>query len=128
MTQASVMIVCGGRRYEPVQEDQAVLEALVSFFRPHTIFHGDCVGIDKCAASVLGSHPVEPQIRAFPADWEHYGDAAGPIRNKRMADEAAQGSGSAVVVVAFPGGAGTAGMVRIAQNRRFRVIDLRRLR
>lgn len=46
----------------------------------------------------------------YPADWEQYGKAAGPIRNQRMLDE-----GKPDLVIAFPGGTGTADMVRRAK-------------
>ena len=42
-------------------------------------------------------------LRAFPAEWDKHGRSAGPIRNQRMLDE-----GKPDLVVAFPGGKGTA--------------------
>lgn len=47
---------------------------------------------------------------AFPADWENYRRAAGPIRNRQMLVEATPD-----LVVAFPGGPGTANMIRQAR-------------
>jgi hypothetical protein len=41
------------------------------------------------------------------ADWDRYGLAAGPKRNQRMLDEYSPEFG-----VAFPGGRGTADMIR----------------
>ncbi|WP_245576775.1 SLOG family protein [Kaistia adipata] len=49
-------------------------------------------------------------LRKFPADWKAHGRAAGPIRNQRMIDE-----GRPDLVIAFPGGRGTADMVRRAK-------------
>jgi hypothetical protein len=40
------------------------------------------------------------------AEWERLGRKAGPIRNQRMLEE-----GKPDLVVAFPGGTGTAGMM-----------------
>jgi hypothetical protein len=45
----------------------------------------------------------------FPANWKVYGRAAGPIRNMKMLLE-----GKPDLVVAFPGGIGTADMVKKA--------------
>lgn len=45
----------------------------------------------------------------FPANWDRFGKAAGPIRNKWMLEY-----GQPDLVVAFPGGKGTAHMVKIA--------------
>jgi hypothetical protein len=47
----------------------------------------------------------------YMADWESLGRKAGPIRNQRMLVE-----GKPDLVVAFPGGNGTAGMVALARN------------
>ena len=49
-------------------------------------------------------------IELFPADWKVRGRAAGHIRNQQMLDE-----GRPHLVVAFPGGRGTADMVRRAR-------------
>jgi hypothetical protein len=46
---------------------------------------------------------------ALKADWHRHGRAAGPIRNQKMLDWGPD------LVVAFAGGTGTAGMVRLAR-------------
>ena len=51
------------------------------------------------------------------AEWHRLGRKAGPIRNQRMLDE-----GKPDLVVAFPGGTGTAGMVALACKAGVRVI------
>lgn len=55
----------------------------------------------------------------FSADWSRYGKAAGYIRNKHMLTE-----GKPDVVVAFPGGKGTANMVKLAENAGVPVIKV----
>jgi hypothetical protein len=49
-------------------------------------------------------------FRIFPANWKKHGRAAGPMRNQQMLDE-----GKPDLVIAFPGGSGTADMVRRAK-------------
>jgi predicted Rossmann-fold nucleotide-binding protein len=65
-----------------------------------------------------------PSVRVMPARWERHGRAAGPIRNREllqlaiaeaMAHTSAMASTS-VLVVAFPGGAGTASLVQQARS------------
>lgn len=46
----------------------------------------------------------------YRAEWDRHGQAAGPIRNRSMAED-----GAADGCVAFPGGRGTADMVRRAE-------------
>jgi hypothetical protein len=54
------------------------------------------------------------------AAWHDYGKAAGPIRNKRMLTDFAPD-----IVVAFPGGKGTADMVRQAKEREVEVREMK---
>jgi hypothetical protein len=55
----------------------------------------------------------------FTADWDKYGRAAGPIRNKQMLLE-----GKPDLVVAFPGGRGTAGMIKLAKEAGVPVLEV----
>lgn len=55
----------------------------------------------------------------FHAKWSRHGPSAGPIRNQQMIDE-----GKPDLVVAFPGGRGTADMVRRARIAGIRVIEV----
>jgi hypothetical protein len=63
-----------------------------------------------CQASLAKAPEVRPNPVAVMADWS-IGRKAGPIRNQRMLDEHAPD-----LVVAFPGGRGTADMVRRARK------------
>lgn len=58
-------------------------------------------------------------VEKYPAQWDIYGKQAGVLRNLQMITE-----GKPDVVVAFPGGAGTANMVRQARAYRIRVIEV----
>jgi hypothetical protein len=55
----------------------------------------------------------------YMADWDGLGRKAGPIRNQRMLDE-----GKPDLVIAFPGGRGTADMVRRAREAGVEVVEL----
>lgn len=64
------------------------------------------------------------QIRKIPtlpfhADWKRYGKAAGFQRNKQMLDE-----GKPELVLAFPGGAGTRMMCKIAEEAAVKVLHV----
>lgn len=133
------ILVCGGRSYGNVPngtapEDYAAAKAKadaerVIFWRvmaPYAdvanieIIQGGADGADRCArdwASGSGH-----RCRTFEADWKAYGKGAGPMRNQRMLDE-----GRPDLVVAFPGGRGTADMMRRAKAAGARVIDAARL-
>lgn len=104
------ILVCGGR---DLDEDRQA--AIINYlFRMNddckitSIIHGGAAGADSAAdrAAQLLSVPAV----VYRASWRKYGKAAGPIRNQRMLDE-----GKPDIVVAFPGGRGTADMVRRAK-------------
>lgn len=59
-------------------------------------------------------------IHEFKADWEKYGKRAGYLRNVQMLEE-----GKPDLVIAFPGGTGTAMMVDLALKAGVEVADLR---
>lgn len=88
-------------------------------------FHGGAAGADKGAAWVfqrLGLPGME-----FAADWIEHGRPAGPIRNRQMAAgrHPAWGDlGVPSLLVAFPGGAGTADMMDVARKAGIPVLDL----
>lgn len=69
------------------------------------VVHGDCpTGADAIAARwVERFYPEHTHAEAHPADWDHFGKAAGPMRNQKMVDLGAD------VCLAFPlpGGKGT---------------------
>lgn len=81
------------------------------------IIHGAATGAD----SLANRWAVVNWVRSeeYPADWKKHGAAAGPIRNQRMIDE-----GKPDLVVAFPGGKGTADMVSRAKAAGVRVIEV----
>jgi hypothetical protein len=72
------------------------------------LIHGCCSGADAMGREWADGSGVK--TKPFPPEWVLYGPAAGPIRNQRMLDE-----GKPDLVVAFPGGRGTADMVRRAR-------------
>lgn len=98
------VIVCGGREYKDRERLYDVLDG-------HGIVEvaqGGAPGADTLAFDWAWSRGVP--VKAFPADWKAHGRAAGPIRNQRMLDEFKPDA-----VIAFPGGRGTADMVRRAR-------------
>ena len=98
------VLVCGGRDYD---DSQHVWETLAQI-NIAAIAHGGAPGADKHADYFCSQHGLP--VYAYYADWKRYGKLAGPIRNKQMLDDFGPD-----LVVAFPGGRGTAHMVGIAR-------------
>lgn len=107
------VLVCGGRDYADKLELWRALDAWDPAITE--VISGMARGADAFAAEWAEEHEIP--LHRFPADWDTHGKAAGPIRNQRMLDE-----GKPDVVVAFPGGRGTADMVRRAEAAGVKVV------
>lgn len=106
------VLVCGGRDYQNRARVNQILNAAVERLDLTCIVQGGATGADLLAKEWAISRKL--QCETFYADWRGQGDAAGPIRNKRMLDEA-----KPELVIAFPTpgepNKGTNGMVRLAE-------------
>ncbi len=88
----------------------------------HLLLHGGARGADRAIARA--AHQLGWSSLVLPAQWERHGRAAGPIRNRELLEQAisraaaltSPGSIASVLVVAFPGGRGTASLVQQARR------------
>lgn len=113
----AVMLVCGGRDYADRTRLRAELDALREARSVGVLVQGGAPGADRLAAQWARSRKVG--VVTCLADWQRYGAAAGPIRNRKMLKETRPD-----LVVAFPGGDGTADMVRQAKAAGVEVIEV----
>lgn len=129
--QAMIVLVCGGRDYT----DRANVNAwLTMLFQPDygpsedaqpwwlprpdlKLIFGGANGVDSFALDWAVVNWV--RFEEYAADWLQHGKAAGPIRNQLMLDE-----GKPDLVVAFPGGKGTAAMVSRAKKAGVAVLEI----
>lgn len=74
-----------------------------------SLVHGAAKGADELAGLWASSRRLGSIIE-FPANWDKHGRRAGPIRNQEMIETKPD------MVVAFPGGTGTADMVKRAKQ------------
>lgn len=112
------VLVCGGRDYnnyshlyhvlDDIQDERGAFSVVIT---------GDAAGADHWAES--WAYMAKIRHMKFAADWIGYGRKAGPIRNQIMVDE-----GRPDLVIAFPGGNGTADMVRRARKANLEVIEV----
>jgi hypothetical protein len=110
------VLVCGGRDYNDWDRLEDELNAIERAYGQLTIISGCARGADSLAIRYAEKYgdPVEK----FPADWNTHGRAAGFIRNQQMLDSGVD------LVVAFPGGRGTADMVRRSKKAGVEVIEI----
>lgn len=109
------IIVAGGRDFNNYILLSETLDAVLERYTLSevSIVSGCCQGADILGEHYAKEHGI-PVVR-FPADWPAYGKAAGPVRNRKMAEYASEGEG---VLVAFWDGKsrGTVSMIRLADK------------
>lgn len=113
-----VVLVCGGRDYDDEAHVSRILDVAHDANPIVLLIHGGARGADSLAKRWAEREGVP--AREFIADWTLHGKAAGPMRNQRMLDE-----GKPHMVIAFPGGRGTADMVERAKRERIPVVTVR---
>lgn len=112
------VLVCGGRDYSDRAAVFGALDALHQKYGRLTVIQGGAPGADALARAWCGKAPSVYMINE-PADWKSHGKAAGPLRNQRMLDEHRPD-----LVLAFPGGRGTADMVRRAKAAGVKICEI----
>lgn len=98
------VLVCGGRDFA----DRELVFRVLDEIAPSVVANGGADGADLLSTEWAGQRRVS--VRVFPAFWKRDGKA-GPMRNQRMLE-----CNKVDLVVAFPGGRGTADMVARARK------------
>jgi hypothetical protein len=108
------ILICGGRDFNDKIVIYKVLDEYINgpgISYPYSnllVITGGCRGADLVGmgwAEARGIHPCKVD-----ALWDTHGNMAGPIRNRIMALMQPD------VMIAFPGGAGTADMIKVAET------------
>lgn len=131
------VIVCGGRTFGRVsfgvpveyveglqveaRAERAMANRELDKHGITELAQGGATGADAVAR--VWAHKNRVPVRTYEADWQAHDKAAGPMRNQRMLDEFKPDA-----VIAFPGGKGTADMVRRAKAAGVRVIEVEEAR
>jgi hypothetical protein len=111
------VLVCGGRDFNDYRLIWRTLDKLFDEIKFSVLIHGAARGADWHAGfwargvSSIGREGPTVHVTSFPANWKKHGKSAGPIRNQLMLDV-----GKPDLVIAFPGGSGTADMIRRARK------------
>jgi hypothetical protein len=111
------VIVCGGRDYANAEMLNLVLDEIHAKTPISVLIQGGARGADELAFRWFASKPGMHGITHY-AEWGVHGRAAGPIRNAKMLEE------SPDLVVAFPGGRGTANMIKQSRAAGVPVIEV----
>lgn len=106
------VIVAGSRNITAFSTVQAAIEA--SCFEITEVVSGAAKGVDTLGEQWARENGV--QIKRFPADWTKNGRAAGPIRNRQMAEYA-----EALIAIWDGVSRGTENMIEEARKRNLQV-------
>jgi hypothetical protein len=134
VTAVKRILVCGGRDYatDNIQQYKfmhGVLNQLTWLISENyiendnwyptdiTIIEGGADGADSAASDYAIMNLCK--LETYCADWGKYGKQAGYVRNDQMLRE-----GKPDLVLAFPGGKGTAMMIRLARKAGVEVLDM----
>lgn len=116
------IMITGFRNYDNFNEMYWVLETIVDKLKikpnQSTIIHGNSRGADKIAGYV--GKDLGFKIEVHPANWDKYGKAAGPIRNREMVNSDID------LVLAFPIGKsyGTRNAMKEAREKQIPIINI----
>lgn len=88
------LLICGDRNW--IDKDK--IRQCIDVVDPDVIIEGDARGADRIAGEIAldMGYVLGDSLLVFPADWDKYHKAAGPIRNQQMLDE-----GQPTMVYAF---------------------------
>lgn len=112
------MIIAGSRKFNDYEKMLNALDNLgihlINTIDPVEIVSGHASGADTLGEKFAKAYNYP--LKIFPADWNKYGKAAGPIRNEQMAKYAAEADRG--ILVAFPIGEskGTRNMIKLAKQ------------
>ena len=108
------VIIAGGRDYKPTTSSWFWLRDRLAELKADEIVSGGAPGADAMGEKI--AERLALKLTTFPAEWDKYGKAAGPIRNQKMADYAD-------ACILFPGGRGTADMKARAMARGLVIVE-----
>lgn len=103
------VLVTGGRNFADADLLETTLNAVHESEEISVLIHGAANGADTLAGEWAARHDI--RVVACPAEWKRYGRGAGPVRNREML------ALSPDLLVAFPGGRGTADMISAAEKK-----------
>lgn len=114
------ILICGGRDFTSLDMIDTALDRITTYHgkKIKLLISGGAQGADACAELLADQLGIP--IMIFPPAWGKLGKAAGPVRNGWMLE-----FGQPDIVLAAPGGKGTADMIRQAKKANVPVVEIK---
>ena len=114
-------LVTGGRDFADYNLVRKTLDEVLKKYGVDLLVQGGATGADALSKKYRRLHALRPlAMTEVKPNWKVHGKAAGPIRNRFMLE-----NWKPLIVVAFPGGRGTADCVRQARELGFPILEVR---
>lgn len=113
-------IIAGSRDISDVSRVKATIKHAVKFngLEVTEVVCGCAAGVDEIGKQWAEGNGIP--VKQFPADWQKHGKAAGPIRNREMAEYA-----DALIAIWDGKSRGTANMIEEAEKHGLKVFAYR---
>ena len=121
----SKLIICGGRHFDDYEALERVVDKVISELNSSEeseIVSGHCQGTDLLGELYAEKHGLKCSV--FPAKWEKFGKAAGPIRNSEMIDYISDSENPMVIAFVGPNSKGTMDTVNKAVKAGFTIYKI----
>lgn len=105
-----IVLVCGGRDFSDRDLVYTTLDKVIAKYPEMWLLTGSCPDGADALAEAWAKEREIPYC-GVPARWKALGKMAGPIRNRIMRD-----LWEPKACIAFPGGVGTRGMVKLMED------------
>ena len=106
-------IIAGGRDYIPTPDEKELVIDIFKHYKVTKIVSGNS-GLSDLFGERLAIE-LKLKLTLFPADWQKYGNKAGPLRNRQMSEYTDY-------AILFPGGKGTESMRKEMNIHRKRIL------
>ena len=118
MNNMTRIIIAGSREFNDYEKMLKTLDELgvhlMNTIDPIEIISGHANGADKLGERFAKAYGYP--LVVFPAEWDKYGKAAGPIRNEQMAKYAAEADRGILIAFPIDESRGTRNMIKLAKQ------------
>lgn len=108
------LLIAGSRNYKDAEFIYSRIDLIRDNHYITKIIAGGATGVDQVAKEYAKEHNIP--FEKYKADWDKYGKAAGPIRNKQMVDAA-----DIILAIRYNYSPGTSNTLKLAKKAELKI-------